>query len=178
MGKFALQAQRIQLDVDRLTNRALRMSLREAVRVAVANTKHDSSNAAVHWMIAEGSASRPGSRSYGTVKDLRETLKGGKLHPLVGNRRDAGSNRGEAIRGVVEREDAEVIRRYVRGRKRSNNFYLYHGLPSKANVLEPEAYANRARIASAGRAAGVAARRKFYEYLKKSWSTRGGGSSD
>lgn len=179
MGKFAAQAERISLNLDRLTNRALRRALRAGLREAVDSTNQDSSNAATHWLLAEGSKSRPGNRAMGTVRDLRETVSEGKKHPAVGKRRDGGSNSAAAAREVLGREDQEVLRRYVHGRTRSTNFYLYHGLPQKSDLGESsnaQQYASNANIREAGLAGARAARRAFFEYLKKGWSTRGGGS--
>lgn len=176
MGKFALKHEKIAQEVERLTNRALRQSMRTALRTAIEKTVHDSSNAAVHWMIAEASKSRPASRDMGTVKDLRETKRDGKKHPLVGSVRSHGSNRGKATSGVVDRETELVLRRYIFGHTRSTNFYLYHGLPNNAEITDAQQYADRAKIEAAGLAGARAARRAFFEYLKKGWSTRGGGS--
>lgn len=145
-GKFAKAAEQFNIDLGQLFNRAIRMALLAGLAMAVRTTKHDSSNAAVHWLIAARSRSRPASRRYGKMRDLRGTATRPGTPP-VGKRRDAGKNAALAERFVRDRELREVIAKMVAGRRPESVFYFYH-------PLEPgQEYADNAEIEEAGKAA-------------------------
>lgn len=145
-GKFSKAAEQFNIDLGELFNRAIRMALLAGLAMAVRTTKHDSSNAAVHWLVAARGKSRPGGRKYGRIRDLRGTTTRPSVHP-VGKRRDGGKNAALAERFVRNRELREVIEKLVAGRRPETVFYFYH-------ALEPgEEYAENANIEDAGKAA-------------------------
>ena len=145
-GKFSTATEQFNIDLGALFNRAIRMALLAGLAMAVRTTKHDSSNAAVHWLVAARGKSRPGGRRYGKLRDLRGTATRPGVPP-VGKRRDGGKNAALAERFVRNRELSEVIEKLVSGRRPETLFYFYH-------PLEPgEEYTDNALIEEAGKAA-------------------------
>lgn len=186
MGKFKRQADLLIADIYGLYNRSLRLALRAAVRAAVDATKHDSSNAAYHWMIGERQYSRPASRREGLVRDLR-ARKGGRwtlqgrssARPgsgTVGAKGDAG-RRAYATQIAVVRRESEVIDKYVVGRSPSREFYLYHGLIDgrlEGGASGAEVYKNRANIEAAGEAGRAAFKAAMERYMSEGQVRKGG----
>lgn len=185
MGKFKRQADLMIEDIYGLFNRALRLSLRAAVRAAVDATHHDSSNAAYHWLIGERQYSRPASRREGLVRDLR-ARKGGRwtlagksaARPgvgTVGAKGDAG-RRAYATQIHVVRRESEVIDKYVMGRSPSRQFYLYHGLIDgrlEGGAGGAAIYKNRANIDAAGAAGRAAFTAAMERYMRDGQVRRG-----
>lgn len=126
-GKFSKATERYSADLGELFNRSIRQGLLSGLAMAVRSTIHDSSNAAAHWLIAARGKSRPASRRFGQIRDLRATLKGGE-HPPIGRRGDHGANAVATERFVRERELKDVIDKLVTGRRPATIFYLYHPL--------------------------------------------------
>ena len=145
MGKFSEQANRVGMDLSALFSRSIRLALLAGLAMAVASTKHDSSNAAVHWLLAAKGKSRPSSRRYGKLRDLRGTATRPGVAP-VGKRRDAGKNAKLAERFVREREIREVVEKLVAGRRPERIFYF-------SNPINPDSgYGDNANIQEAGEA--------------------------
>lgn len=145
MGEFAKQAAKFNIDLGALFNRAIRVALLSGLAMAVRTTNHDSSNAAVHWMIASVRRSRPESRKFGKLRDLRQTAR--ESNPPVGSRRSYGKNRALTERFVRDREIKDVLDKMVVGRKPESIFYFF-------NALDPNwRYGVNANIDAAGRAA-------------------------
>lgn len=142
-GKFTKATNQFNIDLGALFNRAIRMALMAGLAMAVRGTKHDSSNAAVHWLLAARGRSRPAARKYGQLRDLRETSVRPAVFP-VGRRRDAGKNAKLAERFVRERELRDVIEKMVAGRTPESIFYFYNAVEG-----DPE-YADNASIEAAG----------------------------
>ena len=154
MGKFADQAKELSVDVGALFSRAIRQAVMAGLVMAVQVTKHDSSNAAVHWQIAAKGRSRPAARRYGTLRDLRETSTRPGVPP-VGRRRDAGKNAALTQRFVRDKELREVVEKLVAGRNPATVFYFF-------NAIDPETeYGHNANIEAAGLAAVEEVRRIF-----------------
>lgn len=145
-GKFAKQTAQFSVGLGELFNRSIRQALLAGLSMAVASTKHDSSNAAVHWLIAAKSKSRPGARRYGKLRDLRATSDKPGVPP-VGKRRSFGAQEAAAYRFVRERELKEVIDKLVIGRRPVVDFYFYTA------IEEGSEYYNNAEIEKAGKAA-------------------------
>lgn len=148
--KFSGQAKQLSDALGEVFNRALRASLLDGLATAVEMTKHDSSNAAAHWMLA-GSRSRPSARRLGRLKDLRGTLgiRSTARAPVfpVGYRDDGGIHKAETLRFVRERELKEVIDKLVSGRNPEFKFYFYNAAGDEAQ------YSYNANIQAAGEAA-------------------------
>jgi len=142
--KFTAQANQMADFVGQLFNRAIRSALLEGLEAAVKATKHDSSNAAAHWMLAGEGKSRPWQRKLGKVRDLRGTKAGrAPVHP-VGYRRDGGVNLPATVRFVRERELKEVLDDLVSGRRPEFKFYFYNAVGGE------DEYSANARIEAAG----------------------------
>ncbi|MBU0860281.1 MAG: hypothetical protein KJ667_10125, partial [Alphaproteobacteria bacterium] len=107
--RFSGQANQLADAVGQLFNRAIRSALLEGLEMAIRSTKHDSSNAAAHWMLAGESKSRPWQRRLGKIRDLRGTKGGRAPVAPVGFRRDGGKNLPATVRFVRERELKEVL---------------------------------------------------------------------
>lgn len=145
-GKFEAAAAVFAADLEMLYVRAIRKALLAGLETAINHTVHDSSNAAAHWMLVAKSRSRPASRRFGKLRDLRSTANRAATPP-VGRRRDAGKNKLNTVAFVRDKELREVIEKYVRGRSPETKFALY-------NALDPETtYGINAHIDSAGKAA-------------------------
>lgn len=168
--KFSKLATSVGFDLAHLFNRAIKQSLIAGINAATLATVHDSSNAAVHWMVAgaSGRTSKPWARALGSLKDLRGTLgrKGKRTgrRPVlpVGYRGDDGANKDVAVKFVTLRERGEVIDRLVAGRNPETRFKFYHALAegrfSEAySAEEVGRYRNSANIDEAGNAAVAAA---------------------
>lgn len=152
--KFARMADQVSLDIGALFNRAIRQALLAGLVMAVHNTKQDSSNAAVHWMIAAEGRSRPTTRRFGRLRDLRETASK-PATPPVGKRGDGGRNAAMTQRFVRDKELREVIEKMVAGRDPAKVFYFF-------NALDPNwRYGENANIAAAGKSAVEEVRRIF-----------------
>lgn len=152
--KFARMADQVSLDIGALFNRAIRQALLAGLVMAVYNTKQDSSNAAVHWMIAAEGRSRPTTRRFGRLRDLRETASK-PATPPVGKRGDGGRNAAMTQRFVRDKEMREVIEKMVAGRDPAKVFYFF-------NALDPNwRYGENANIAAAGKSAVEEVRRIF-----------------
>lgn len=174
-GRFEEEAERAVVDLTRLFNRSIRAALVVGLVTAVRATKHDSSNAAAHWMVAadNGSKSRPWSRKTGKINDFRGT-KGSATTDArapvapVGYRRDGGKHAAATVRFVRERELAEVINRLVQGRHPEGKFYFYHPLAAGAEseaVDDVGLYAERAHVEEAGNSAVEATAQAFHRNL-------------
>lgn len=175
MGKFTKQAAKINLDLSHLMNRAIKRALIAAITTATQETVHDSSNAAVHWMLAaqDGKVSKPWARKTGTLRDLRGTIGRKGVRPArkpqlpVGYRGDGGENQGMAVKYVSLRERTQVIDMLVAGRHSITGFRLYHPLLEE-RFAEPytleniKKYRRNAGIVLAGKAAVEAAREAAY----------------
>lgn len=145
--RFSGQANQLADAVGQLFNRAIRSALLEGLEMAIRSTKHDSSNAAAHWMLAGESKSRPWQRRLGRIRDLRGTKGGRAPIPPVGFRRDGGKNLPATVRFVRERELKEVLDDLVSGRRPEFRFYFYNA------VGADEGYSTNANIAEAGKEA-------------------------
>jgi len=154
-SKFSQQANKLGTDLGALFNRGIRQALVAGLVAAVQATKHDSSNAAAHWMIAAKGRSRPGARKAGRINDWRGSNERASVAP-VGKRRDAGIHKMRATKFVRERELREVVEKLVAGRLPETVFYFYHPLE------DGEEYAKNAEIKSAGEA-GVAETLRVYQ---------------
>lgn len=153
-GKFKTMTDNFSLDIGALFSRTIRRALLAGLVVAVQTTKHDSSNAAAHWLIAAKGKSRPGARTWGKLRDLRGTSKRPGTPP-VGKRRDSGKNAALTQRFVRDRELREVIEKLVAGRTPETVFYFY-------NAIEPGTeYERNAHIEAAGLAATQEVARQF-----------------
>lgn len=174
MGKFAALADATVMDISALFNRSIRAALVAGLVTAIRTTRHDSSNAAVHWMVASdnGNRSRPWARKTGKINDFRGTKGGrgeeGPRAPVapVGYRRDNGKNFTATLRFVRERELKEVINRLVQGRHPEGRFYFYHplaeGMQSEDSGIDDlDLYQERAKIQEAGESAVAAVGQVF-----------------
>lgn len=154
MGKFSDQTSTLSLDLSALFSRSIRRALLAGLGMAVHTTKHDSSNAAAHWLIAAKGRSRPGSRTWGKLRDLRGT--GSRpATPPVGKRRSYGANQVATERFVRDRELREVVEKLVAGRSPETIFYFY-------NAIEPDSeYGKNAEISAAAAYAVQEVTRQF-----------------
>lgn len=152
--------------LNQLFNRSIQAGLLRGLDTAVAETKHDSSQAAAHWMLAgaDGRSSRPWQRKLGKLTYLRGTAVRAPIAP-VGYRGDSGSHTSETIKFVHQRELNEVIKQLVAGRRPEFRFYLYNA------VGEVDAYAIRARIDAAGNS-GIDAVVRYAEAQFNAMNTR------
>ena len=154
MGKFADQTTTFNLELGSLCSRAIRRALMAGLTMAVQRTHHDSSNAAAHWLIAAKGKSRPQSRTWGKLRDLRGTSTR-PATPPVGRRRSYGIQEIAATKFVRDRELREVVDRFVAGRSPETIFYFY-------NAIEPNSdYGQNADLGSAASAAVEEVQRQF-----------------
>lgn len=153
-GKFKVMTDNFALDLTAMFSRAIRRALLAGLVMAVQVTKHDSSNAAAHWLIAAKGRSRPASRTWGKLRDLRGTKDRAPVEP-VAYRRSKGKNKMLAQRFVRDRELREVIEKLVAGRTPETVFYFY-------NAIDPGSeYERSANIEAAGLAATQEVARQF-----------------
>lgn len=170
MGKFRNQMREFSADISQLLNRNMQRALRAGIAEAVRKTRHDSSNAAYHWMVVpDGPAPR---RAYTSIRDLRQTkgVRGPQRRRsgTVGLRGAGGANKGATIGHVRRREDEVVIRRAISGRKPPGKFHFYHALLSMKSAMptgDLEQYRKNADIEAAGEAAVAATLEAFKRYM-------------
>lgn len=136
MGKFSDQAQRFQVDLHDLFNRAIRQALLAGLTAAVNQTKQDSSNAAAHWTIKVKGQQRSGGRAWSRLRDMRETSTGGKRAPGIGRRRDGGKNRQAVLTMVRDRELRDVINKFVSGRSPSTIFSFFNPIEEGSDYAD------------------------------------------
>ena len=136
---------------------SIRKGLKDGFKAALEVTRHDSSNAAVHWLVGVRGKTRPGARTYGKYRDLR-----GTGHSLVGDRGDRGSNKGLTVQQIYDKEVREVIDKYARGQKPETQFYFHNDVGSIKGYND-ELHAN---ILNAGEAGVAAAAASFQRELK------------
>lgn len=153
-GKFKTMTDNFTLELNALFSRSIRRALLAGLIIAVQTTKHDSSNAAAHWLIAAKGKSRPAGRTWGKLRDLRGTSKKSATAP-VGKRRDAGKNAALTQRFVRDRELREVIEKMVAGRTPETVFYFYNAVPVDSE------YERNANITDAGMSAVQEVARQF-----------------
>ena len=153
-GKFRTMTDNISLELNALFSRSIRRALLAGLTIAVQTTKHDSSNAAAHWLIAVKGKSRPTGRTWGKLRDLRGTSKKSATAP-VGKRRDAGKNAARTQSFVRDRELRKVIEKMVVGRTPETVFYFYNAVPVDSE------YERNANIDDAGSAAVQEVQRQF-----------------
>lgn len=159
MGKFADQATSLSLDLGAVFSRSIRRALLAGLNMAVQRTHHDSSNAAAHWLIAGKTKSRPSSRKWGKLRDLRATSTRPGTPP-VGKRRSYGINQIAAQRFVRDRELKDVVDKLVAGRNPETIFYFY-------NAIDPTSeYGQNADIGSAASAAVEEVQRVFMQAIE------------
>jgi hypothetical protein len=147
-------ADNLALDIGALYSRSIRRALLAGLAVAIQTTKHDSSNAAAHWLIAAKGKSRPASRTWGKLRDLRGTRERPAVEP-VGKRRDKGKNAKLAERFVRDRELREVVEKLVSGRTPETVFYFFNAVETGTE------YERNAHIEAAGMAATQEVARQF-----------------
>jgi hypothetical protein len=154
-GKFQEDARRFGVSVGEVFNRAMRQALIAGLAMAIERTKHDSSNAAAHWMLGARTKSRPATRQpFGTVQDLRRTRNNAGYSP-IGSRGDHGANAAAVLKFVREREIQKVLDQYLVGRKPPSEFFFYNAVADMTNPApgQETSYAERANIKNAGEAA-------------------------
>lgn len=142
--KFAAQADQLAETITQLFVASIRKGITDGLRMAVQTTRHDSSNAAAHWMVGFGSQNIYG-RKYGKLSDLRR----GK-DPLVGSKGDKRTDRGmtaDVNKAIVAREVETAIEKYARGQKPELSYYYYNAAASN------DRYATNAKIKEAGKQA-------------------------
>ncbi len=140
--QFEDQAIAIGNYLSQLFVRSIRAAALRGLEAAVATTKHDSSQAAMHWMIAgmDAKTSRPWQRKFGKLQYV-------KGQAPVGVRGAMGAQRDAVMKAVKDRELTEVLEKLVAGRKPQFQLYFYNA------VGDVEAYSDRALIDRAGLAA-------------------------
>lgn len=153
-GKFKRQADLYGMDLKELFNRSIRQALIAGITAAITATKQDSSNAAAHWMLASAKSSRPGSRKFGKLRDLRGTKLTAPTHP-VGYKGDGGKNASEVLKFVRDKEIREVVDKLVSGRDPDTVFYLFNA------IQEGTVYGTHANIDAAGQEGLNAIKRIF-----------------
>lgn len=159
MGKFSDQTTSLSLDLGTLFSRAIRRALLAGLVMAVHTTKHDSSNAAAHWLISAKGRSRPGARSWGKLRDLRGTSTR-PATPPVGKRRSYGAQQIATEKFVRDRELREVVDKLVAGRSPETVFFFY-------NAIEPSSdYGQNAEIGAAASAAVEEVQRQFMNAIQ------------
>lgn len=122
-GKWSRYADKFGLDIGAFFNKSIRRALKVGVQALVANTVHDSSRAAFHWVvIPSGGNVRPGA--------WREmTFNPAYGHPPVGRRGDKGANKGETVAFVTEREFDRAIDATVRAPQPATRFVFSNSTP-------------------------------------------------
>lgn len=172
-GKFREQADQMNFTLSMLHNSAIKKAMTAGVQAAGLATRHDSSNAAVHWVaVPDGAKPRPPWR---TMRDLRAHIGRGKKRvgrkpakiAAVGHK---GSNhdvnvagRTKAMKYLVARERREVLDKVVVGRLDPvRKFYFYNSIESgvfgkKGEEGAYDDYSDNAQLEDAGNAAVSAA---------------------
>lgn len=159
-GKFEKQFTQFAVELEQLYSRAIRRALLAGLYTALDVTKHDSSNAAVHWLLVAKMRSRPTTRRFGKLKDLRQTGTRAATPP-VGKRGSMGAQKSRTITFVRDKELREVVDKFVSGRAPETKFALY-------TSIDPESeYGINANISEAGQAALATIKEIFDEQVKK-----------
>lgn len=142
--QFEDQANAIGDYLGQLFVRSIRAGMLRGLASAVATTKHDSSQAGMHWMIAgvDSKTSRPWSRKYGRLQYI-------KGQAPVGLRGSGGAQQAAVQKFVLDRELTEVLDKLVSGRRPEFKLYFYNA------VGEVDRYAKNAQIDAAGFAAVI-----------------------
>lgn len=153
-GKFKRQADQYGFDLKELFSRAIRQALIAGLEAAIKGTEQDSSNAAVHWQLASSKGSRPASRKFGKLRDLRGTKLKAPVKP-VGYKDDEGKNAAVVLKFVRDKEIREVVDKLVSGRDPDTMFYLYNA------IVDGSAYGDNAKIDDAAKAGLAAVKRIF-----------------
>lgn len=168
MGAFSDYTENLSVDLDSLFNRSIKAAMTAGIVAAVKETKHDSSNAAVHWLVGVEGAKRSSMGPFNRLRDLRGRLgrlrasrgKAGGLKrggarapkiPQVGYRGDKGRHSGAALSLVRSRAKEEVLERIVRGRNAPGEFFFFNAAGLR------EDYSDNANLEMAGMAAVNAA---------------------
>lgn len=121
------------LDLSMMFNRTIRETLKSGVRALVANTHHDSSRAANHWVVIPNR----GKINRGSWKEM--TFNPTYRQFPVGKIGDQGKNRQQTIDHVVERESRRSIDRTVRGRTGQASVFVFQSrVPAVWNDIEQD----------------------------------------
>ena len=165
-NKFKDEMGKLADGMAQLFSRSIKAGMLKGLEAAVRATKHDSSQAAAHWMIAgeDGRTSRPASRFLGKLQYLRGNKLRAPIAP-AGYRGDSGKNTARTVTFVRQRELDEVLNKLVSGRHPEFRFYLYNA------VGEVEKYNKNAGIDAAGEA-GIQAAVAAAEAVIKVENTR------
>lgn len=141
---FEKQAVALGDYLSQLFVRSIRAAILRGLDAATSITKHDSSQAAMHWMVAgiDRKTSRPMQRKYGKLQYIK-----GKAP--VGLRGAGGAQAAEVQKYVHQRELTDVINKLVAGRRPDFQLYFYNA------VGEVSRYSENANIDKAGLAAVV-----------------------
>lgn len=128
--KWQAAAEEFGLGLEDLLNSGIRDTVTTGLRALVANTKHDSSRAANHWVVV---ANR-GSKNPDQWKEMKFNPAYG-VSP-VGRPGDKGANQTATINSVIRRETARSIKPTVRGRSgQATSFIFVSSVPDKWNDL-------------------------------------------
>ena len=129
--RWQAYTERMGADLSDLFNRNIRETVKAGVRALVANTQHDSSRAAYHWVVIPNKGSvNPGSWKQMTFDPMYH-------RPPVGGPGDKGKNKQMVIREVVQRESSRAIDKTVKGRKgQASVFTFQNNVPGQLNDLK------------------------------------------
>lgn len=123
--KFQAWADRTGMDLGMFFNRNIRETLKVGVETVVANTVHDSSRAASHWLVIP-------NRGKVNPSAWREmTFQPAHGVAPVGRIGDKGKNRGQAIQAVTSRETSRSIKKAVSGRTPATKFVFQNNIPGQ-----------------------------------------------
>lgn len=186
MGRHFKRIEAFTLDLELLTNKAVKDSLKAGLDVLVNKTTHDSSNAAAHWVIVPD-GERPRSpwftardlRSNGRAKVrrvLRHRLFKKAENGVIGASGDSRSkSKPEIVAKVVayvkERENRDIITQVVRGRKMAvKKFHFYNAIQQGkigTTMVKEEvgSYVRKANLDMAHRHAVSASRTLLGEFI-------------
>ena len=129
-NKWELWAEDTKGSIRRMFVGAVRDAIADGFFVTLTTTYHDSSNAALHWMIGAGRSS-PSARKLGKVKDYR-----GGGDSLVGHRGDMRSYRSAEdtpSRAILRREVKTVVSKYLVGQRFPLQITFYNDAASIPN---------------------------------------------
>lgn len=175
--KFSLYANKFYEEMRQHYVETMREALKQAISVAVRNTHHDSSQAAMYWMVGIEGHTNPADRTPTNIpgEDSEGNVSTGNLAYLhgwyrpVGFKGDGGSNAEAVATHVEAREAAQAIDKYIVGQVFPTKITLYNKVmifedrPGKGGID----YSKAAGIRDAAQAGLEQARAVFASSLKK-----------
>lgn len=169
-NRWQQAANEFGLGLEDLFNSGIRDTVKTGLRALVANTQHDSSRAANHWVVVPNRGNKnPGQWAQSTFNPVYG-------QPPVGKPGDKGANRQATIESVMQRESRRSIDATVKGRSgQATAFIFVSSVPETWNDIEgnetppgnEQRYRENARLEEAKLAAETQMQSKWLQFVEK-----------